>query len=333
LGALDVEVDVGDGVRQRNHRRGDVVARAGEGVLLGIPQRHDQGSPRGATGGDRPRDLDHRGDPGGIVRRAVADRVAPAPDLPALVRPDAVVVGADQDVLVGQVGSRHDGDDVGAEIELLDVAVDPPATRERRVGERRELLDQKIAGGLVARRPVVATAQPVARQHRDELVGRRPGRFRPGDVTHRRWRTGRRAVGRRVVRHGGIGFGFGFALAFGLGLGLGRDRLDIGSGHGELARRGSDRRRGSSGPLGRGRIGPIGRRRAVGVGRVGARRDQHEDEDWDEPTEPRHRCSLPHTLSAAPAGATANTRLLEAIRAGQAARHTGSIRDDAREHT
>jgi hypothetical protein len=71
-------------------------------------------------------------------------------------------VGADDHVLVGQVGAGDDRDDIGAARERLRVG-GVAAERGVEAGrDRLELVDQELAGGRGAGRAVVATGRVVA---------------------------------------------------------------------------------------------------------------------------------------------------------------------------
>ena len=80
-----------------------------------------------------------------------------------------VVVRPDDDVFVGEVGARDDGDDVGAVGKLLQIAVDA-LTVERRLGELRELAVQELLRGDRTVREVVAPGELVGRQHLDDAA-------------------------------------------------------------------------------------------------------------------------------------------------------------------
>ena len=167
IGSLDVEVDVRHGLFQGDDRVGRVVLRTEQPILLRVPQRNDDRPARRTGRRHVAGRNDRRRYTGRVVGRAVANvvgRVA-GPTLGA----DVVVVRPDDDVFVGEVGARDDGDDVGAVGKLLQIAVDA-VTVERRLGELRELAVQELLRGDRTVREVVAPGELVGRQHLDDAA-------------------------------------------------------------------------------------------------------------------------------------------------------------------
>ena len=79
VGALNVEVHIGDGLRDRHEWVLGVIRRAQEAVFLAIPQRDDDRSARAAGQvRDRVADLDGGRGARGVVGRAVADGIGRA---------------------------------------------------------------------------------------------------------------------------------------------------------------------------------------------------------------------------------------------------------------
>ena len=161
---------------ERHDRMLRVVLRAEEAVLLPVPEREDHRAARTVVRrGDGPADLEGRGGARRVVGGPVADRIR-RPRV-ATRRSEVVVVGADHDVLVGQLGTRDHREDVGPTGELL---LEGVVARARRVealrAEIAQLRDQIVLRVHGVRRGVVAAAEGVAREDGDVDLGpRAPG--------------------------------------------------------------------------------------------------------------------------------------------------------------
>ena len=136
--------------------------------------------------------------PGGIVGRTVADRVCRVEHSTAIAAvAEMVVMGPDDDVLVGQLAAGNHAENIHRRT-LLEVAGTARLIGEHRIGECRQLL-----GEVCLRQPppvgaVVATRELVRRQPADDRRDVEAGlgrRHRDGGL--RRGRCGRWGGGRR----------------------------------------------------------------------------------------------------------------------------------------
>ncbi len=144
VAADHVEVDVSDGLVEREERVVDVVFRAEQAFFLGRPERKDHCSLGfGGILGERARDLENAGSPGRVV-------VGAGPDV-AATGSFVIVVGADHDYLTrkGRIGSGdHPQHVAGAEDTGVDGNVDGHlAVDEREAGGLHGAVDLLLEGG------------------------------------------------------------------------------------------------------------------------------------------------------------------------------------------
>ncbi len=149
---LDVEIEIGDHLVERHDRVGDELVRPEQPVLFAIPEGHQYGTARRAGLGDLVGDRQCGRYARGIVGRTVADRVGRVEHSTAVAAiAEVVVVGPDDDVLVGQFAAGDHAEHVHRRTRL-EIAGAARLIGEHRLRECRQLLGEIVPVPVATRR-------------------------------------------------------------------------------------------------------------------------------------------------------------------------------------